>query len=276
MSNSFERFKLRNQLMNPSEKNKNADFIIKGYASTTMISDLDNTVTHLGYVYNKQEKDEGYIYTYYDEPLAIGSCWNVKGLHFLVDEEIIIIKDVSFRKYHAFLCNIETPNGWWYFKKDDYIDVSLRKDSFIKSLAKPLLITPGKPFDYNDKVLIADRAWLVQELDNYTHPGITYYSVTPTTMSKDVIDTRVDTFPVKEQAEEIPFNDAKEYQIIPNHVYELETENGYFRTSCGVLNIVSRSSNLVKFSIPFGVDVVEVEVRQSGETVTITYTKDGE
>ena len=29
--------------MNPSEKNKNADFIIKGYASTTMISDLDNT-----------------------------------------------------------------------------------------------------------------------------------------------------------------------------------------------------------------------------------------
>jgi len=276
MASSFERFKQRNELMNKSEKSVNADFVALGYASITMISDADDTVTQLAYVYNKQENDEGYIYTPYNEPIQIGSCWNAKGLHFLIDEEIIIIKDVKFRKYHALLCNIEADGTWWYFKKDDYIDVSLREKSFIKSLAKPLLVTAGKPFDYNDKVMIADRAWLIQEFDNYTHPGVTYYSVTPTTMSKDVIETRVDKEPIIEQAEEVQYDDDSDYIIIPNKIYEVETENGYFRTSCNVLNVVSRTSNLVKFSIPFGIDIVEIEVKQQGTIVTITYTKDGE
>ena len=277
MANAFERFKQRNQWMSNSEKNVNADFIALGYASIVMINDADNTVTQLAYVYNKQENDDGYIYTPYREPIRIGSCWNVKGLHFLVDEEIVIIKDVKFRKYHALLCNIEADGTWWYFKKDDYIDVSLRQDAFIKSLAKPLLVTAGKPFNYNDKVMIADRAWLIQEFDNYTHPGVTYYSVTATTMSKDEIEARVDNKPVIEKAEEIPFDrDENPYKIIPNQEYEVETENGYFRTSCKVLKVISRTSNLVKFSIPFGVDVVEIEVKQQGEILTITYTKDGE
>ena len=276
MANSFERFKQRNQLMNSSEQNFNRQFVLQGYASITMISDADSAITHNAYVYNKQENDEGYIYTHYEEPLVIGSCWNAKGLHFLIDEEIVIMKDVTFRKYHALLCNIEANGTWWYFKKDDYIDVSLRQDSFIKSLAKPLLVTAGKPFNYNDKVLIADRAWLIQEFDNYTHPGVTYYSVTPTTMSKEVIETRVEDKPVIEQAEEVPYDKDSDYIIIPNHIYEVATEGGYFRTTCKVLKIVSRASDLVKFSIPFGVDIVEIEVKQQGQIVTITYTKDGE
>ena len=74
MASAFERFKHRNQLMSNAEKNVNDDFIIKGYASTTIISSKDDSVTHLAYVYNKQEKDEGYIYTRFAEPLEIGSC----------------------------------------------------------------------------------------------------------------------------------------------------------------------------------------------------------
>ena len=272
---SFTRFQARNRLMSNSEKQTNAEFVAQGYASITMINDADDS-EHLAYVYNKQEKDEGYIYTNYDEPLEIGSCWNVKGLHFLVDEEIVIIKDVQWRKYHALLCNIEADGTWWYFKKDDYIDVSLREQSFIKSLAKPLLVTPGTPFQYNDKVMIADRAWLVQEYDNYTHQGVTYYSVTPTTMSKDVIDTRVDNEPIIEQAEQIPFNEDKTYQLIPEKIYELQTEDGYFTTTCKVLKVVSRTSSLVKFSAPFGVTTAEVKVKQNGEIITIVYTEDGE
>lgn len=276
MSNAFERFQQRNQLMNSSEKNFNRSFVLQGYASVLMTNDADERITHPAYVYNKQENDEGYIYTHYEEPLEIGSCWSAKGLHFLIDEEIIIMKDVTFRKYHAFLCNIKANGTWWYFKKDDYIDVSLRQDSFIKSLAKPLLVTAGKPFDYNDKVMIADRAWLVQEYDNYTHPGITYYSVTPTTISKDAIESRVDDEPVIEQAEKVQYEDDSEYLIIPNHIYEVETEDGYFQTSCKVLNILSRNSNLVRFSIPFGIDMVEIKVKQQEEIVIITYVKDGE
>ncbi len=276
MANAFERFQQRNRLMQNAENKVNTDFVFQGYASTTMINDADNAITQIAYVYNKQENDEGYIYTHYDEPLSIGSCWNVKGLHFLIDEEMVIIKDVTFRKYHALLCNIEADGTWWYFKKEDYIDVSLKQDSFIKSLAKPILVTAGKPFDYNDKVMIADRAWLIQEFDNYTHKGVTYYSITPTTMSKDEIEARVDDKPVIEKAETITLDNDTEYKIIPNHIYEVATENGYFRTSCSVLENVSRTSNLVKFSIPFGVDVVEIEVKQQGEIVIITYTKDGE
>lgn len=272
---SFDRFKQRNLMLNSSEKDINNDFVMKGYASTTITNDADGS-TLTAYVYNKQEKDEGYIYTDISDPLTVGSCWEAKGLHFLIAEEIVIMKEVAFHKYYALLCNINNGNEWWYFKKDDYIDVSLRQDSFIKSLAKPLLVTPGTPFGYNDKVVILNRAWLVQEYDNYSQPGITYYSITPTTISKDALEERVEEEPVIEQAEQVEVKEDSQYQIIPNHIYELVTEGGYFRTSSNAISIVSRTSTLVKFSIPFGVSAVTVTVKQNGELVEFTYTEDGE
>ena len=278
MANAFERFKQRNQMLNGSNKDYNKSFVLKGYASTTMISDADETVEHLAYVYNKQEKDEGYIYTLYDEPLEIGSCWNVKGLHFLIDEEIIIIKDVAFRKYHALLCNIESAGTWWYFKKDDYIDVSLRDNAFIKSLAKPLLVTPGTPFGYGDKVKILNKVWLIQEYDNYSHPGITYYSITASTISKELLETEEPyELPIIEPAENIEMQEdpeESEHIIIPNQVYTLSTEDGYFRTSSNLLKVVSRTSSSVQFTIPFGVSEVTVSVKQGGEIVDIVYREE--
>lgn len=275
MSNSFERFKQRNMLLNKSQKDVNKSFVIDGYASVKITNDEDGT-SLIAYVYNKQEKDMGYIYTDYEQQLTVGSCWEAKGLHFLITEEVVIMKDVAFRKYVALLCNIDAGNQWWYFKKDDCIDTTLKENAFIKSLAKPILVTPGTPFDYNDKVVILNRAWLVQEYDNYTNVGVTYYSLTPTTVSKEELEKREEQEPIIETVEEIEVPVETQYQIVPNQIYELATEDGYFKSSSNLVKVTSRTSSLVKFSIPFGVSSVTITVKQNGELVELTYTEGGE
>ena len=78
---------------------------------------------------NKQEKDYAYIFTQLDDKLSIGSTWAAKNLHLLVTEEITIIKDVNWHKYHALLCNVQVDNQWGYFKgpEKSFLDVCLKK-----------------------------------------------------------------------------------------------------------------------------------------------------
>lgn len=101
---NFERFQERNRKRTVATDKGNAAFIIGGYNSTTMSC---GEISIPAAVVNLQEKETAYIYTKLENPLEIGSVWETKSLHFLIDEEIITIKDVEWHKYHAELCNVE-------------------------------------------------------------------------------------------------------------------------------------------------------------------------
>ena len=101
---SFSRFQERNKKRTVAQNKLNTSFIFKGYPSTE-IGSADRKIQ--ASVVNKQEKDYAYVFTQTQDELAIGSVWTAKNLHLLITEEITIIKDVNWHKYHALLCNVQ-------------------------------------------------------------------------------------------------------------------------------------------------------------------------
>lgn len=277
---SFSRFQERNKKRTVAQNKLNTNFIFKGYPSIE-ITGKDNKKIQASVV-NKQEKDCAYIYTPSQEELSIGSVWTAKNLNLLIAEEITIIKDVNWRKYYAFLCNIQLDDYWGYFKgpEKSFLDVNLEKEVVWESPQKPVLVLPEHVLNFRDKIVIKGRAWLIQEYDAISTPGLVYYSLKPTTISKEVIqenfgkDVYIERYVepsvvVVEQPIETRSNNH--INISANIPISLKTEDGYFKFNNNNIKVQKRTVSEVVFSIPFGVEDVTIEIKEKGDIVEKTY-----
>ena len=278
---SFSRFQERNKKRTVSQNKLNRSFIFKSYPSIEIQGSADQKIQ--ASIANKQEKDYAYVSTQRQDELEIGSVWTAKNLHLLITEEITIIKDVNWHKYHALLCNVQIDNHWGYFKgpEKSFLDVVLEKEVIWESPQKPVLVLPENILNFRDKIVIKGRAWLIQEYDAISTPGLVYYSLKPTTISKEVAaeNTGKDTYIEKHEEPIINvvenpislLSEANVLHISPNVPITLSTEDGYFKTINKNLKIQKRTASIVVFSIPFGVSEVAVEVKEKGDIVTKTY-----
>ena len=278
---SFSRFQERNKKRTVAQNKLNTSFIFKGYPSIEIQGSADQKIQ--ASVVNKQEKDYAYVFTQTQDELEIGSVWTAKNLHLLITEEITIIKDVNWHKYHALLCNVQIDNHWGYFKgpEKSFLDVVLEKEVIWESPQKPVLVLPENVLNFRDKIVIKGRAWLIQEYDAISTPGLVYYSLKPTTISKEVAaeNTGKDIYVEKHEEPiinvvENPISLLSEdsvFHISPNVSITLSTEDGYFKTTNKNLKIQKRTASIVVFSIPFGISEVAVEVKEKGDIVTKTY-----
>ncbi len=278
---SFSRFQERNKKRTVANNKLNTDFIFKGYPSIEIQGSADQKIQ--ASVANKQEKDYAYVFTQRQDELEIGSVWTAKNLHLLITEEITIIKDVNWHKYHALLCNVQIDNHWGYFKgpEKSFLDVVLEKEVIWESPQKPILVLPENVLNFRDKIVIKGRAWLIQEYDAISTPGLVYYSLKPTTISKEIAaeNTGKDIYVEKNEEPivnvvENPISLLSEdsvFNISPNVSIKLSTEDGYFKTTNKNLKIQKRTASMVVFSIPFGISEVAVEVKEKGDIVTKTY-----
>ena len=278
---SFSRFQERNKKRTVAQNKLNTSFIFKGYPSIEIQGSADQKIQ--ASVINKQEKDYAYVFTQTQDELEIGSVWTAKNLHLLITEEITIIKDVNWHKYHALLCNVQIDNHWGYFKgpEKSFLDVVLEKEVVWESPQKPVLVLPENVLNFRDKIVIKGRAWLIQEYDAISTPGLVYYSLKPTTISKEVAaeNTGKDIYVEKHEEPivnvvENPISLLSEdsvFTISPNVSITLSTEDGYFKTTNKNLKIQKRTASMVVFSIPFGISEVAVEVKEKGDIVTKTY-----
>lgn len=268
MSN-FSRFQERNKKMQLAAQEFNSTFVIKGYPSVEITDVLGNKLQ--ASVVNKEEQDYAYIYTNINDSLLPGSIWSVKNLHLLITKEITIIKNVKWHKYHAILCNIQIGDYWGYFKGPgkSFIEVKLEEKSNIISSQKPVLVLPNNILGFKDKVVLNNRPWLVQEYDNLSTNGITYYSLEPTTVNK-ATETTYSTRPQQTNHIIKKENINNINSIINNTNITLSTENGYFKSNVK-LNIIQLKASSVTFSIPYGINNVTVEVKEKGEIVSYTY-----
>ena len=278
---SFSRFQERNKKRTVAQNKLNTSFIFKGYPSIEIQGSADQKIQ--ASVVNKQEKDYAYVFTQTQNELEIGSVWAAKKLHLLITEEITIIKDVDWHKYHALLCNVQIDNHWGYFKGSEksFLDVVLEKEVIWESPQKPVLVLPENILNFRDKIVIKGRAWLIQEYDAISTPGLVYYSLKPTTISKEVAaeNTGKDTYIEKHEEPIINvvenpislLSEANVLHISPNVPITLSTEDGYFKTTNKNLKIQKRTASIVVFSIPFGISEVAVEVKEKGDIVTKTY-----
>ena len=278
---SFSRFQERNKKRTVAQNKLNTSFIFKGYPSIEIQGSADQKIQ--ASVVNKQEKDYAYVFTQTQDELEIGSVWTAKNLHLLITEEITIIKDVDWHKYHALLCNVQIDNHWGYFKgpEKSFLDIVLEKEVIWESPQKPVLVLPENVLNFRDKIVIKGRAWLIQEYDAISTPGLVYYSLKPTTISKEVAaeNTGKDIYVEKHEEPIINvienpislLNEDSVFHISPNVPITLSTEDGYFKTTNKNLKIQKRTASIVVFSIPFGIPEVAVEVKEKGDIVTKTY-----
>ena len=278
---SFSRFQERNKKRTVAQNKLNTSFIFKSYPSIEIQGSADQKIQ--ASIANKQEKDYAYVFTQRQDELEIGSVWTAKNLHLLITEEITIIKDVNWHKYHALLCNVQIDNHWGYFKgpEKSFLDVVLEKEVIWESPQKPILVLPENVLNFRDKIVIKGRAWLIQEYDAISTPGLVYYSLKPTTISKEVAAENTDKEIYVEKHEEPIVNVVENpisllsedsiFNISPNVPITLSTEDGYFKTTNKNLKIQKRTASMVVFSIPFGISEVAVEVKEKGDIVTKTY-----
>lgn len=278
---SFSRFQERNKKRTVAQNKLNTSFIFKGYPSIEIQGSADQKIQ--ASIANKQEKDYAYVFTQKQDELEIGSVWTAKNLHLLITEEITIIKDVNWHKYHALLCNVQIDNHWGYFKgpEKSFLDVVLEQEVIWESPQKPVLVLPENVLNFRDKIVIKGRAWLIQEYDAISTPGLVYYSLKPTTVSKEVAAENTDKEIYVEKHEEPIVNVVENpisllsedsiFNISPNVSITLPTEDGYFKTTNKNLKIQKRTASIVVFSIPFGISEVAVEVKEKGDIVTKTY-----
>lgn len=278
---SFSRFQERNKKRTVAQNKLNTSFIFKGYPSIEIKGSADQSIQ--ASVVNKQEKDYAYIFTHLQDELAIGSIWTAKNLHLLVTEEITIIKDVDWHKYHALLCNVQIDNHWGYFKgpEKSFLDIALEREVIWESPQKPILVLPENVLNFRDKIVIKGRAWLIQEYDAISTPGLVYYSLKPTTVSKEVVEQNInkEIYVEKFEKEEVTiveqpiqtYSRNRETIVSPNVPITLKTQDGHFKTNNKNIKIQKRTEREVIFNIPFGIEEVEIEIKEKGDIVKKTY-----
>ena len=306
--NRFERFRNRNLKHGEAAREVNTHFIFKGYPSTKLqnrntaawleeirhkilytenneplsidITPVDFATEIQAAVVNQQEKDKAYIYTQLNTPLPIGSIWGAKTLCWLIAEEIITIKDVNWHKYLSYLCNIQVEDVWGYFigPEKRYINIANEKDASLESLQKPVLVLPEGILGFKDKIVIKDRPWQVQEWDAISSPGLIYYSLRATTISKEVAEEHEgeDVYIERAKNETTPIiitpTEVNNKNIINNNIdITVSTEEGYFKYNKKIA-VKRHTATQVIFSIPFGITEVTIQTKKDGEVVSTTYS----
>ena len=123
--------------------------------------------------------------------------------------------------------------------------------------------------------MIGGRGWLVDEFDAISTPGITYYSLVATTMSKLTDGEEkgnVYVEPKEEKSLQLNHGDDTTTEYVnKGQQLKLTTEEGYFKTSLIKPVIKQHSSTTVVFKIPFGISSFDVEVKQKGMIVIQHY-----
>ena len=306
--NRFERFRNRNLKHGEAAQEVNTHFIFKGYPSIKLqnrntvawleeirhkilytenneslsidIAPVDFATEIQAAVVNQQEKDKAYIYTQLDTPLPMGSIWGAKTLYWLIAEEIITIKDVNWHKYLSYLCNIQVEDVWGYFigPEKRYVNIANEKDASLESLQKPVLVLPEGILGFKDKIVIKNRPWQVQEWDAISSPGLIYYSLRATTISKEVAEEHEgeDVYIERVKNETTPIittpTEVNNKNIINNNIdITVSTEEGYFKYNKKIA-VKRHTATQVIFSIPFGITEVTIQTKKDGEVVSTTYS----
>lgn len=266
---SFSRFQDINQKRGIANNKTNSSFIFNGYPTISILGTSGDEVT--ASVVNRQEKDLAYIYTHIDQELPIGSVWSAKGLRWLISEEIVIIKDVSWHKYEAILCNVEINGLWGYFRgpEESYINTVLKQDVVVQSQQKPILVLGEDILPIGERFEVRGRGWMVQEKDNFDTTGVTYYSLRASTLSKaeeEDVDFEVETIQRRNNS----------MKLISGEKASFTTEQGYFSTNCSRVEVINRTKTQVDVIIPFGIKELEVVTVSKGHRITTKYEVDYE
>ena len=263
----YNQFRRKNAANNKADETVNVRFIFEGNSATNIIVNGEKIKAA---IVLSQDKDMAYVYTEKRKPLALGYCFENKGLHYLIIKKEVIIRDVLYNKYQALLANVELEeNVWGYFKSPEtsYINTKVEGSAVEVSLQHPILVASAGLFEIGDKFLVKNRPWEVIETDTISSDAITYYSLRATTVAKESAVSEGSA--AAEMPEEAQIDES--IQVAPLQTIQLTTEDGVFYATTQELVNVKKKLTSVNFTVPFGIEEFSVVVLQNGNEKTINY-----
>lgn len=244
-----------------------ADFIINSTAST-MIHVLRNKEDKNAAltIDDKEGPDKATVFTFTEEDnnlnLLKGDYFTWKDKLFFVYENEYIVHDALYQKQKAYECNVKfiykeiEYGGYFISSLLKFLDINLVKNLIIEDLEKPVLVIPKQDWiKHNVKIIINNITWKVLDYDIDTNVGIAYISLDRdfTTKQEDVIEK------------------PEEDTLYAGVVNEYVTNFAYFLTSEEV-EIVSKTSNKIKFIIPFGIYEIKITTKDElGQEISKIY-----
>lgn len=183
---AFERYRRRQEVLKSCDVKKTGMFIENSEMSTDVIVDrTQNTIPVAMALSFKEGADELFVFSYNDADFYEGDYYTWTDQydvdhHYFTSELLTIIKDVRYKKFKSFECNVLVNNEFWaHFKssmrsaKDSGFSAGREED---KSL--PILIAPKNDALYMGAYIeIQQQIWRVVEADIYTLPSIGFYSL---------------------------------------------------------------------------------------------------
>ena len=183
---AFERYRRRQEVLKSCNVKKTGMFIENSEMSTDVIVDrTQNTIPVAMVMSFKEGADELFVFSYNDADFVEGDYYTWTDQydnehHYFTSEMLSIIKQVQYKKFKSFECNVlVNKNFWACFKssmrgaKDSGFSANREED---KSL--PILIAPKNDELYMGAYIeIQEQIWRIVEADVYTLPYIGFYSL---------------------------------------------------------------------------------------------------
>lgn len=183
---AYERFRRRQQVLQSCNVKKTGMFIENSEMSTNITVDRTQDSIPVAMVMSfKEGADELFVFSYSDADFEEGDyyTWNDQyGVehHYFTSELLTIIKEVRYKKFKSFECNVRINNSiWGHFKssmrsiKDSGFSANREEDKIL-----PMLIAPKNDILYMGAYInIQNQTWRIVEMDTYTLPYIGFYTL---------------------------------------------------------------------------------------------------
>ena len=265
MTNIFDQFRSRVGCNMAATDKKATAFITEGSMATEI--SVGEKTYQVGLVYdNREDMDKTFLYIIKPDTFTAGTifCWtdtNLVDHHYIIYDEEKQVKNTRYNKYLCFECNVEVEDEWGYLSgpRTKYINTQLRQLLYEVSLAQPVLIMGSDKYVIASILTIGDRNWRVIEKDNYSAPGLVYYSLEQYVAQKDsdfVPDDFID-------------DDVEPDTLRPGQEVQIETEEGFFQSTPAVKARVTPT--MVTFNVPYDTDELTVVFKTGNEVVTRIY-----
>lgn len=223
---------------------------------------------------DKEAATESIMYTYKDDKVVLGDYINFLGDDYLVYKEIKNIKRENYiNAFKLILCNVnfilDNSNVKAYFKgslrSSTSQESNLAQNFGVDSYGESLIMIPDSiDFKVNKVININNKGWRSTYIDNSTNPGIKYIILE----EYSLIDTS--STPIEPLMVEPLASIESAQELLAGITNSFKTEDAYLKADQKI-NIIKRTSNLVDFIIPFGIEEINITIKQNRELVSMYY-----
>lgn len=212
---------------------------------------------------NKEGVDNVLLYTCIESDIKPGDYYLWRDRHFLVIEEISIVKEIGFKKQRTVECNA-VANGNLHVafvgSGRSYRDTRLDGKVYESSGLRPLVIAPHGVIAIDDYLTIGGYTWRVVDGDTISLAAADY-------MYLERVPSNTTVEVDEEELEGNPITYAGSQLVIV-------CDNGLV-TSDAKFQIVERTSTTCTIIVPHGLLTFTIDYKQDGKDVATTYIVKG-